>query len=198
MSGGCRCVSSGSQNDHFSYARQQRDALCRTPDQAVLTVCTGISAAVCGSGHNRRNNADIPPVYALYKPVLCGGFFQLCRFPETVEAYCSHVQTTEQDTESDAVHREGRTVRKSSSGYGERTETAAFISDHIELEKGFRMIPYHCISGESVMKVFRVEKMCVHMEEERWIENPLLGIGEERLSGDEEYEMILNPAVFTG
>lgn len=77
-------------------------------------------------------------------------------------------------------------------------ETAAFISDHIELEKGFRMIPYHCISGESVMKVFRVEKMCVHMEEERWIENPLLGIGEERLSGDEEYEMILNPAVFTG
>ena len=48
------------------------------------------------------------------------------------------------------------------------------------------------------MKVFRVEKMCVHMEEERWIENPLLGIGEERLSGDEEYEMILNPAVFTG
>ena len=32
-------------------------------------------------------------------------------------------------------------------------ETAADISDHIELEKGFRLIPYRCVSGESVMKV---------------------------------------------
>lgn len=77
-------------------------------------------------------------------------------------------------------------------------ETAAAIADHMGAEKGFHMIPYHCISGESVMKVFRVKKMCVHMEEEKWIENPLLGIGEKSLSGDEEYEMILNPAIFSG
>ena len=77
-------------------------------------------------------------------------------------------------------------------------ETAAEISDHIELEKGFRLIPYRCVSGESVMKVFRVKRICVHMEEDRWIENPLLGIGEESLSGDREYEMILNPAIFSG
>ena len=77
-------------------------------------------------------------------------------------------------------------------------ETAADISDHIELEKGFRLIPYRCVSGESVMKVFRVKKMCVHMEEDRWIENALVGIGEESLSGDREYEMILNPAIFSG
>ena len=73
------------------------------------------------------------------------------------------------------------------------------ISDRIELEKGFRLIPYRCVSGgESVMKVFRVKKMCVHMEEDRWIENALVGIGEESLSGDREYEMILNPAIFSG
>lgn len=77
-------------------------------------------------------------------------------------------------------------------------EMVSEISDHIELEKGFRLIPYHCINGESVMKVFRVKKICVHMEEDRWIENPLLGIGEESLSGDREYEMILNPAIFSG
>ena len=77
-------------------------------------------------------------------------------------------------------------------------ETAADISDHIELEKGFRLIPYRCVNGESVMKVFRVKKMCVHMEEDRWIENALVGIGEESLSGDREYEMILNPAIFSG
>ena len=77
-------------------------------------------------------------------------------------------------------------------------ETAAEISDHIELEKGFRLIPYRCVSGESVMKVFRVKKICIHMEEDRWIDAPLLGIGEESLSGGREYEMILNPAVFSG
>ena len=77
-------------------------------------------------------------------------------------------------------------------------ETAAELSDRIEMEKGFRLIPYHCVNGESVMKVFRVKKMCVHMEEDRWIENALVGIGEESLSGDREYEMILNPAIFSG
>lgn len=77
-------------------------------------------------------------------------------------------------------------------------DTAAEISDHVELEKGFRLIPYRCIGGESVMRVFRVKKICIHMEEDRWIEHPLLGIGEKGLSGDKEYEMILNPAIFSG
>ena len=48
------------------------------------------------------------------------------------------------------------------------------------------------------MKVFRARRMCVHMEEDRWIERPLLGIGEEILSDDREYEVILNPAIFSG
>ena len=73
------------------------------------------------------------------------------------------------------------------------------ITELPEAERGFHMIPYRCVSGERVMKVFRIKKMCVHMggEEDRWIENPLLGIGEESLSGNREYMIILNPGIFS-
>ena len=74
------------------------------------------------------------------------------------------------------------------------------ITERPEAERGFHMIPYHCVSGDQVMKVFRIEKMCVHTGragEERWIQNPLLGIGEETLSGNKEYEIILNPEIFS-
>lgn len=74
------------------------------------------------------------------------------------------------------------------------------ITELPEAERGFHMIPYRCVSGEQVMKVFRIEKMCVHMGragEERWIHNPLLGVGEETLSGNREYELILNPGIFS-
>ena len=33
------------------------------------------------------------------------------------------------------------------------------------------------------------------MEEDKWIEHPLLGIGEEVLSVDGSFKMLLNPAV---
>lgn len=71
------------------------------------------------------------------------------------------------------------------------------ITDHPESERGFRYIPYRCIQGESVMKVFRIRRMCVRTDGDKWIENPLLGIGQESLSGEGEYEMILNPSVFS-
>ena len=71
------------------------------------------------------------------------------------------------------------------------------ITDHPESERGFRYIPYRCIQGEAVMKVFRIRRMCVRTDGDQWIENPLLGIGEESLSSEGEYEMILNPAVFS-
>lgn len=77
-------------------------------------------------------------------------------------------------------------------------ETAAEIWRYTEPEKGFRLIPYRCVGGESFMKVFRLKKICIHMEEDRWIDSPLVGIGEAYLSGNREYEMILNPAIFSG
>lgn len=60
----------------------------------------------------------------------------------------------------------------------------------------FRYIPYRCVSGESVMKIFRAEKMCVAAGEETWIQSPLLGVGETALSGAGEYQMLLNPDIF--
>lgn len=61
---------------------------------------------------------------------------------------------------------------------------------------GFRYIPYRCVGGESIMKVFRAEKMCVRGEEELWVKSPLLGIGESSLCEDGSYQMILNPDIF--
>lgn len=60
----------------------------------------------------------------------------------------------------------------------------------------FRYIPYRCVSGESVMKIFRADKMCVDAGEETWIHSPLLGVGENALSGTGEYQMLLNPDIF--
>lgn len=73
---------------------------------------------------------------------------------------------------------------------------AESITTHPEWEKGFHMIPYSNIGGDGVMKVFRIEKMCIHMDEDIWIENPLLGMSERTLSEKERYEMILNPGIF--
>lgn len=67
-----------------------------------------------------------------------------------------------------------------------------------EMQENFRLIPYQCVGGNSMMRVFRINRMCVHMDEDCWIERPLLGIGETEFSGRSgEYEMILNPAVIT-
>ena len=48
------------------------------------------------------------------------------------------------------------------------------------------------------MKVFRIDKMCVHGQEggkndDIWIFAPVLGIGEGPIGRAGEYEMILNP-----
>lgn len=67
-----------------------------------------------------------------------------------------------------------------------------------KIQEHFRLIPYQCVGGESLMRVFRIRRMCVHMDEDCWIERPLLGIGEtECPGGNGGYEMILNPAVIT-
>ena len=74
------------------------------------------------------------------------------------------------------------------------------ITDLPETEKGFHLIPYRCVGGEKIMKVFRIEKMCVHTDKDggdRWIQQPLLGVGEERLSQNKEYEIILNPGILS-
>lgn len=64
--------------------------------------------------------------------------------------------------------------------------------------KGFHYIPYRCVGKESVMPAFVIERMCIHMEEEKWVFRPVLGIGEERISEQDAYQMILNPDILGG
>lgn len=80
-------------------------------------------------------------------------------------------------------------------------DLASRLSSSLQEEKGYHMIPYRCVGGDDVMQVFRIEKMCVHMERnneeaDSWIRKPLLGIGKEELSLQDEYDMILNPDIF--
>lgn len=60
-----------------------------------------------------------------------------------------------------------------------------------------RYIPYHTI-GEStgMMPIFKLDKMCIHKETTCWIKEPLIGVSEQCVSTEKEYQMILNPDIF--
>lgn len=65
------------------------------------------------------------------------------------------------------------------------------------IPEGLRYIPYHSIGKEQgVMALLRIERMCVHRQEECWLEKPLIAISEEQISKTNEYQMILNPNLF--
>ncbi len=60
-----------------------------------------------------------------------------------------------------------------------------------------RYIPYHSIGKkEGVLLALKIDKMCVHREDACWIKEPLIGVSEEMISAEGEYQMILNPNLF--
>ena len=60
-----------------------------------------------------------------------------------------------------------------------------------------RYVPYHSIGKEAgVLLAVKIDKMCVHGEQEHWINGPLIGVSEEIISAEGEYQMILNPNLF--
>ena len=63
---------------------------------------------------------------------------------------------------------------------------------------GFRYIPYRTIGKCGLMPICRIEKMCIHLQQDRWIERPVIGISEELISEQGEYQMILNPEILGG
>ena len=67
-----------------------------------------------------------------------------------------------------------------------------------DMKNGFHYIPYRTVGKESIMPVFRIRKMCIHLKEERWVEKPFIGVCEECVSEQEEYQMILNPDLLGG
>ena len=82
-------------------------------------------------------------------------------------------------------------------------ELAGRITSSPETERGFHFIPCRCVGGETLVKVFRIGRMCIHAGdgkrgEELWIREPVLGIAEEwsgggPSGGETGYQLILNP-----
>ena len=61
--------------------------------------------------------------------------------------------------------------------------------------EAMRFIPFHTVGMKNgVMPLISVEKMCLHQETERTVENPLLAISTEIVSTD-DYELILSPDI---
>lgn len=66
-----------------------------------------------------------------------------------------------------------------------------------EESEELRYIPYCSVGNPyGVIPVFQIDRMCVHKEQECWIEKPVLGISTEALSEHGTYEMILNINLF--
>lgn len=64
-------------------------------------------------------------------------------------------------------------------------------------EKNFRYVPYRTIGkSNGVLPVFYIDRMCVQRDADYWVDTPLIGISEEIISAEGEYEMILNPNLF--
>lgn len=60
-----------------------------------------------------------------------------------------------------------------------------------------RYIPFHSIGKkEGVLLAMQIDRMCVHGEKDLWLEKPLIGISEDSISAEGEYQMILNPNLF--
>ncbi len=60
-----------------------------------------------------------------------------------------------------------------------------------------RYIPYHSIGKkEGVLLALKIDQMCVYKEKPFWIKEPLIGVSEDMISAEGEYQMILNPNIF--
>lgn len=63
--------------------------------------------------------------------------------------------------------------------------------------EGIRYIPYHSIGKkEGVLLARYIDCMRIRGKEDCWIEKPLIGIGEEMVSLENDYQLILNPKAF--
>ena len=75
-------------------------------------------------------------------------------------------------------------------------KTAKAFLGNVKL-RGVRYVPYHSIGKkEGVLPAVKIDRMCVHREEDCWIQEPLIGISEEEISAGRTCTMILNPDLF--
>ena len=78
------------------------------------------------------------------------------------------------------------------SGEGVHVLDCDFYHQVMKEAMEFRYIPYRSVHGSGIMKVFRIRKMCVEINEKEWIESPLIGVSESPISGEGDYQLILN------
>ena len=77
----------------------------------------------------------------------------------------------------------------------DKTVARQFLGD-IKMSQ-VRYVPYHSIGKkEGVLIALAIDRMCVHKENACWIQKPLIGVSEEMISAEGEYQMILNPNIF--
>lgn len=63
-----------------------------------------------------------------------------------------------------------------------------------EIPEGLRYISYHTIGRKNaVMPVVVLDGLRIVGEGEKWVDKPMIGISEEKISSDGEYRMIINP-----
>lgn len=63
-----------------------------------------------------------------------------------------------------------------------------------KLPEKIRYIPYHTVGeGANVMPLFQADRICIHGEEERTVEHPLVAVSDRETFAGGRYEMILHP-----
>ena len=182
--------------------------------KSISQFCKSIYPALCCIGIYGRDHADLRPymrVVSLFYCAAFGSYLLLIRMWKLLSHEAERQRTV---PGGDFIYVQRREKSKGAVGYRKQAEgfvtdapvnildpgILCEITDLPEAEKGFHLIPYRCIAGEQVMKVFRIEKMCVHTGRDggdRWIQNPLFGIGEESFSPNKDYEIILNPGILS-
>ena len=77
----------------------------------------------------------------------------------------------------------------------DKTVAKGFLGE--EKMSQVKYIPYHSIGKkEGVLLAVKIDRMHVQGENECWMEEPLIGVSEETISAEGEYQLILNPNLF--
>ena len=109
------------------------------------------------------------------------------------ERCCEVILFTEADSyKVHALRDTGNCLTDPLSGEGVHVLDCNFYHQVMKEAMEFRYIPYRSVHGSGVMKIFRIRKMCVEINEKEWIESPLIGVSESPISGEEDYQLILN------
>lgn len=175
----------------------------------ILAVCYGSAILLGGSLGLAERSFRSFKIPFLLLPLLAGGVsFILLRLLRLAESY-----GRASITEAEIVFSDGRSCRLLAlwdTGNGliepisgkpvSLVEEKALLPYQDILEKEpFRVVPYHSIGcNKGMLRAYIPERLSIQREGERLvIEKPIIGITKESISANENYQMILHPALQT-